>query len=163
MQRSPHLSKQSVAQYYAFNWLVKCSYLKYHHHIAKSLHIYQLVLPWWWWCFHPPHSFLPHMSCLCHNLLFRLSVQPRWKRLQHWLHQVQDQGHGDGHSVVWDHQAALYRWVTVLLFVWIESVLNKKLQIQNKDNSSSLSNVDESMNKNVLKQLHVVFILYNCV
>lgn len=45
-------------------------------------------------------------------MCLRLSVQPRREHLQHWLHQIQDQGHGDRHSVVWNHQTSIHRRVS---------------------------------------------------
>lgn len=39
-------------------------------------------------------------------------MQPGGERLQHWLHQIQDQRHGDRHGAVWDHQTSVHRRVT---------------------------------------------------
>lgn len=45
------------------------------------------------------------------SLYHRLSLQPRREHLQHRLHQVQNQRHGNQHSAVWNHQTSLYRRV----------------------------------------------------
>lgn len=114
----------------------------------------------------PPTSLLPHL-CPCHNLLLRLPVQPRWKHLQHRLHQVQDQGHGDRHGIIWDHKAALYRWVTVLLCLCnllsslvrciSENKPKKKNEIQTDDSSSWLF-VEELIKKKCIEDAVCLFI-----